>query len=337
MSRSLVHRPRTAELAPRVPVHPNGRPVAVYLSSLSSSSVPAMKSGLNKIAILVDHECVAETLPWHGLRFAHTAAIVPRLKERYAPRTVNRMISSIRGVLKASWKLGQMSTDDYHRAIEMKIQKVDGLAPAGRVVPSEEISQILRAAAAQPEPRCWRDQAMVVMLYAGGLRRQEVAAISVDDYSPKTGVVTVQKGKGGKYREVPLAEGYRSWILPWWGHRDDVCNMTHDDERALFPRWTRSGRETNHRLTGAGVDHALNAIRELARVEAFTPHDLRRSYATELLDAGADLLMVQALMGHADVKTTKIYDRRGEAGKRKAAEKFPVVLTYEDFKKGRRT
>lgn len=296
-----------------------------------------MKSGLNKIAILVDHECVAETLPWHGLRFAHTAALVPRLKERYAPRTVNRMIASVRGVLKASWKLGQMSTDDYHRAIEMKFQKVEGLAPAGRVLPGKEIDQILRAAAAQPEPRCWRDQAMVVMLYAGGLRRQEIAGVSVDDYDVDRGIIVVQKGKGAKYREVPIAEGYRSWIEPWVARREGTCTMTHDPERALFVRWTRAGKETNNRLTGAGVDHALNAIRELAGVEDFSPHDLRRSYATELLDAGADLLMVQALMGHADVKTTKIYDRRGEAGKRKAAEKFPVVLTYEDFKKGRRT
>lgn len=337
MSRAIVHRPRTAELAPRAQVHPNGRPVVVYLSSLSSSSVPAMKSGLNQIALLVDHECVAETLPWHSLRFAHTAALVPRLKERYAPRTVNRMIASIRGVLKASWKLGQMSTDDYHRAIEMKFQKVDGLAPAGRVVPPKEISQILRAAAAQPDPRGWCDQAMVVMFYAGGLRRQEVASISVDDYDVDAGVIKVQKGKGAKYREIPIAEGYRSWIAPWMMVREDTCEMTHDDERALFPRWTAAGKQTNDRMSGKDVDKALDRIRVLSGVEDFSPHDLRRSYATELLDAGADLLMVQALMGHADVKTTKIYDRRGEVGKRKAAEKFPVVLTYEDFKKGRRT
>jgi site-specific recombinase XerD len=103
----------------------------------------------------------------------------------------------------------------------------------------------------------------------------------------------------------------------------------------MFVSWGRHGAgPTMKRITRKGVDHALEALRKRAQVADFDPHDLRRSFGTLLLESDADLLMVQQLMGHANPATTAIYDRRGEVGKRKAAEKMPVVLRYEDVKKG---
>lgn len=205
--------------------------------------------------------------------------------------------------------------------------KTADLAPAGRSVSIDEVRTLLRAAAKQEAPRSWRDQALFIAMFAGGLRRQEASMLDTAQYDPATGSIKVQRGKRGKFRETYLAEGYRPWLEPWFRfQKDRGCEP-------LFVRWDRDEGPTMTRLGRAGVDHVLGELVELSGVADLTPHDLRRTFATDLLENGADILMVQKLMGHADVKTTAIYDRRGEKGKRAAVEKLPIALRYEDAKK----
>jgi len=320
----LVHQPRGGELAP--PVRAQEHPVAVYLARLAVDSRPAMKSSLKKLAALVDHRASMYTLPWHELRFSHTQALRARLVEDYSPRSVNRMLSALRGVLKTAWKLGVMSTDDYTRAIDVDYVSTSGLEPAGRVVVADEVRKLLRTAAAQPAPLCHRDIALLVVLYAAGLRRQEASALDVARYSPTDGNLVVARGKRGKSRQTYVPAGYRALLEPWLAfQRARGCEP-------MFVRWDRDRGPTMDRLGRAGVDHVLGEL--AAKLSGkVTPHDLRRSFATDLLENGADLLMVQQLMGHADVKTTAIYDRRGERGKRVAIEKMPIVITPDDLLK----
>jgi site-specific recombinase XerD len=320
---ALVHQPRGGDLAIARPA--SEHPVAVYLAQLTSKdSVPAMKSSLGKIAAIVDARATAETLPWHQLRFQHTQAIRAELVRTYGPRSVNRMLSALRGVMKAAWQLGQIETDDYRRAMDFKGLKTTGLPPAGRVVSIDEVRTILIAATKQEAPKSWRDQALLVAMFAGGLRRQEASALDTEHFEADTGAVTIRRGKGGKFRTTYLAEGYREWVEPWAEfQRDRAC-------APMFVRWNKVKGATTRRLSNAGVDYVLGELVELAGIEDLTPHDLRRTFATDLLENGADILMVQKLMGHADVKTTAIYDRRGEQSKQAAAEKMPVALRYED-------
>lgn len=320
---ALVHQPRGAELTIARPA--SEHPVAVYLAQLTSEdSVPAMKSALGKIASMVNEGSTAETLSWHELRFQHTQAIRAELVRSYGPRTVNRMLSALRGVMKAAWQLGQIETDDYQRAMDFKGLKTTGLPPAGRVVSIEEVRTVLVAAVKQEEPKSWRDQALLVTMFAGGLRRQEASALDAEHFDVSTGEVTVRRGKGGKFRTTYLAEGYREWVEPWARfQRERGCEP-------MFVRWNKNKGPTTRRLSNAGIDYVLGELVDLAEIDDLTPHDLRRTFATDLLENGADILMVQKLMGHADVKTTAIYDRRGETSKQAAAEKMPVALRYED-------
>lgn len=320
----LVHVPRTEETA-IVPSTAPQAPVAVYLASLAPSSRPSMISGLHVIADMWRNGADAYSVPWADLRFIHTAAIRAKLVERYQPRTVNRMISSLRGVLKAAWNIGQMSTDDYHRAIQIKLASTSNLKPSGRWMEQPEIKRLMVTAADQKGERALRDAALVVVLYAGGLRRDEASALQLDDYTRRDRKLEVRKGKRGKYRAVYIPEGYAGWIEPWIDLRS---------EGPMFVRWRHYGR-TDEPLSPQGVWRILRELRDRAELPKFTPHDLRRSYATELLDNGADLLQVQALMGHSSLNTTKIYDRRGERGKQAAVTKLPVAMTYDEFKKRR--
>lgn len=325
---AIVHQPRRAELVVPTEINLAEHPVAVYLAQLGEDSRPAMRSGLARIAELVDRRATPWSLPWHELRFQHTQVIRSALVSNYSERTVNRMLSALRGVLKAAWQLGQIGTEDYRRALDFKSVKTADLAPAGRSVAIDEVRTILRGAASQDPPRSWRDQALFITMFAGGLRRQEVSALDTGRYDPATGAIEVKRGKRGKFRMTYLAEGYRPWILPWFEfQKKRSCEP-------LFVRWSRD-KPTTRRLGRAGVDHVLGELVTLAGVAELTPHDLRRTFATDLLENGADILMVQKLMGHADVKTTAIYDRRGERGKRAAVEKLPVALRYEDITRAR--
>jgi site-specific recombinase XerD len=325
---ALEHRPRGfAELdAPRG-INLAEHPVAVYFSKLGEDSRPAMKSSLKKIAKLINQKTTLWTLPWHLIRFQHTQAIRAAIVSSYGERSVNRMLSALRGVLKAAWQLGQIETEDYRRALDFKSMKTADLPPAGRAVSIDEVCTILRAVAGQEPPRSWRDQALFIVMFAGGLRRQEASALDTAQYDPTSGAIKVQRGKRGKFRETYLAEGYRPWLEPWFQfQKSRGC-------APLFVRWDRDKGPTTRRLGRAGVDHVLGELVTLAGVPDLTPHDLRRTFATDLLENGADILMVQKLMGHADVKTTAIYDRRGEKGKREAVEKLPIALRYEDVRK----
>lgn len=332
----LVHVPRgtgTYSLA-RDGV-PSGRrdvnPAAVYLGKLSKGSVPTMRSSLRIIARMVAPDAKLFTLPWHELRFQHTARITVELKELYKPRAANKMIAAMRGVLKAAWRLGLMDSDDYHRAVDLEVANTSSLPPAGRYIEEDEVAELIKAAASRPAPLGYRDQALVVALYAGGLRRADASGLDIDGYNPEDGCMSVT-GKGGKYRTTYIAEGYRAWVAPW--HQFLLENGRANGP--MFVRFKKQG-PTDVRLTEAGISKILGEISELAKVKDVSPHDLRRSFGTLMLDRGADLLIVQQLMGHASADTTRIYDRRGEAGKRKAVQKFPVVLSYADYLRSKKT
>jgi site-specific recombinase XerD len=126
------------------------------------------------------------------------------------------------------------------------------------------------------------------------------------------GAVTVRSGKGNQARVTYLAEGGRAAVAAWLAHRGEASGPL------LWPL-NKGGRPTPRRLSGQAVLGALRKRAAQAGVAACSPHDLRRTMIGDLLEAGADVATVQRLAGHADVRTTGRYDRRGEATKRRAA------------------
>jgi len=299
----------------------DGNPALVYLAGLGAGSRRTMAQALGQMAEIATAGAVdAQGLPWHALRFQHTGAIRAVLMEEYSPATVNKMLSALRGVLKTAWRLGLMTAEEYTRAVDLDpvgVARPD--QAAGRALTPGELMGLLNVCENDPTAAGARDAAILGLLYACGLRRSEVVKLDVSDYDLATCVLTVRASKRGKTRVVPVENGARAALLDWLHVRGE------GGPGPLFVRILKNGEpRPGHRLTAQGVYDILARRAEEAGVDSFTPHDLRRTFAGDLLDAGVDLATVQKMMGHSNPATTASYDRRGERAKRAAASKLHI-------------
>jgi site-specific recombinase XerD len=298
-------------------------PAAVYLARLAPGSRRTMRQALDAIAELATSgRCDALTMPWAQLRYQHTQAIRAALAERHKPGGANKMLSALRQVLKEAWRLGQMTAEDYQRAADLKSVRGESL-PKGRALSEGEIVALFRACAADKTPAGARDAALLAVLYGSGLRRAEAVALDVTDFDVHSGALTVRKGKGDKARVTYAENGAATYLVDW--------SLARGPEPGpLFCPVDKSGRVILRRMTSQAVWNALAKRAEQAGVSRFTPHDLRRTFISELLDRTGDVSAVQKLAGHANVSTTLRYDRRPEAAKRKAAGLLHVPYFERD-------
>lgn len=276
-------------------------PAAAYLARLAPGSRPAMRSALRALAGRIDPDVEWHSMPWHRLRRVHTSALRAWLVDHYSPATANRHLAALRGVLREAWRAGEMGDAEYHRAADLPAVKATRL-PAGRGASPDDLRALFAAATSD------RDRATLALLVGAGLRRSEVSALAVDDVDLASGEVIVRAGKGRRDR------------VAWVGASALAHLRTH---AATRPAAT-SGQD---RFVDVGPDAIYKLVRLAAKragVADLTPHDLRRTFVTNLLEAGADLSVVKELAGHADIQTTARYDRRGERAKRAAAQLLAV-------------
>lgn len=308
----------TAQLLATAPRPLDQNPARVYLASLNTDSGRrTMQQALATIAdLLTGGQAGIDALDWAALRFQHTAAVRAALARQYRPATANKMLSALRGTLKAAWKLEQMTAEDYQRAVDFKSIRGETL-PSGRAATHGELVALLDGCANDPTPAGARDGAMLAILYGSGARRAEIPALDLADYEPRTGRL-VLRGKGNKERVAFATNGAKDAIADWLAIRGDAPGP-------LFLPVNKGGRVIDgQRMTAQAVYNTLRKRCEEAGVKELSPHDLRRTWVGDLLDAGADIATVQQLAGHASVQTTARYDRRPEEARRKAAELLHV-------------
>jgi integrase len=302
------------------PLPSDRHPAAVYLAGLAKGSQRAMRGALDTIAHLLIGNADARAVNWAALRFQHTSAIRSKLTEKYSAATANKMLSALRGVLKTAWRLGLMDAEDYTRAADVKSVSGSTL-PAGRALTAGEIAALLEACASDTTQAGARDAALIALLRAGGLRRAEICALELDDYTPADGQLII-KGKRNKERTAYVTNGAADALADWLAVRGN-------EPGPLFCPVNKGGRVivSQQRMFPEAIFNMLRKRGEQAGVKDLSPHDLRRTFVSDLLDAGADISTVQRLAGHASVNTTARYDRRGEEAKRKAVELLHVPYT----------
>jgi len=267
-----------------------------FLSSLTSvapRTVDAYRRDLRGFAAWAEEQGVADPtgVDRQLLRryVAHLAA------HRYARRSIARKASTLRRYFRWSERTGVVGADP---TLGLSAPRADGRLP--RVLRQDELNVLLDAppvtvADDTPAVRA-RDDAVLEILYGSGLRVGELCSLDLPDLDLDRGRATVW-GKGGKQRVVPLGEASVAALRRWLASGREVLLTADSPASALFVN--RRGR----RLTPRDVRRLLDR-----RAPAPThPHALRHTFATHLLDGGADLRAVQELLGHADLATTQRY------------------------------
>jgi site-specific recombinase XerD len=286
-----------------------GNPLLVYLAGLAPTGRRSMAAKLKTIAAILGQED-PRLVDWAKLRFEHVSALRSQLEtNKYSPATINNFLSAIKGVMKAAWHLSLITAEEYQKILAVK--SVNGhKLPSGRALSKKEISALLAYCAEEDTILGIRDGALIALLLGAGLRRSECISLDLLDYDRENSSIKI-KGKGNKERLVYLVDKATTLLDEWIELRGS------EDGHLLTPVY-KGGHIKIQRLTDQAIYNVLVKRAKQASIKKFSPHDLRRTFVSELLDAGADIVAVQHLVGHSNINTTARYDRRGEKAKRKA-------------------
>ena len=220
--------------------------------------------------------------------------IAKRVESGAKPRSTARQLSSFRRFFRYILREGMRGSDP---TVDIEMPRIGRSLP--KSLSEDEVDALLNAPNTD-EPLGHRDRAMLELLYATGLRVSELINLRQSQVNFNQGVLRIV-GKGDRERLIPLGEESQRWLLEFLdGPRMEILLERQTDY--LFP--TRRG----DRMTRQAFWHIIKRYAAKAGIrQKMSPHSLRHAFATHLLNRGADLRVVQMLLGHSDLSTTQIY------------------------------
>lgn len=290
-------------------------PAMSYLLSLQSSrSRQTMHSFLNIVAkLLGSHDL--KSCPWHLLKRQHIQAILDQLLAAgRSPATVNTYLAALKGVALESWAMGLIDTDTFQHIRQVKSIRGSRVTK-GRALRNNEIKKLFTTIEQDSSPKGIRDDAIVAVLLGCGLRRAELVALDLVhiDQVEQLFIVT---GKGNKQRKAFIPDQVWEKLLFW------IQQVRGEYPGPLFTRIRRFDDVTLNRLSDQAVYHILKLRQDESGIAPFAPHDLRRTFASMMLENGEDIVTVKDAMGHASITTTQRYDKRGDERLRRASKRL---------------
>jgi integrase/recombinase XerD len=290
---------------------------------LSENTTAAYRTDLEQFGAYMRAQQIHD---WHTVAHNDILGFLIYLRERrYANSTIARRTAAVKSFYSFLAGAGHIAADPTEQIDSPKVERYmpRSLTPA-------QVDELLELPLRQPTPERLRDRAMLELLYATGMRVSEVVALDIADINVEERQVRCV-GKGGRERTLPLNESSHSAIEEYLDiARSQLARGNGSDAQALF---------LNHRgkrLTRQGFWLILKNYAEELGINELTPHMLRHSFATHMINGGADLRAVQALLGHASLATTQIYtqvdhangSRRAESGE-PAPPAEPVLVEEE--------
>lgn len=330
-----VYEPRPAEAIGELPE--DLRPFSRYLAGRDArpTSMRAYRRKARRAQCLLIEAgvdpCFAdvplETFPWHFVTPAVAAAYTQILRHRY-PNAKSRenLVGVVRRLIGHCAAAGLISITDRERVLSQLPVPSSAQKGAGRELSLAEIRRLLNAKSSRDERLNRRDTALIALFLATGLRVSEVVEIEVSDLtvSDEGCVVAVRRTKSGTSREVWLGGASTALVVEW-------LTVRGDHPGALFDSAHVPGRA----LTPLGACELLARRAKAAGLsERFSSHDFRRTFATRALRGGVDPFTVQRLLGHVNVQTTLVYDRRTEMEDRVVVEHLDVTYLARNDQRG---
>nr|WP_264194076.1 tyrosine-type recombinase/integrase [Marinomonas algarum] len=292
-------------------------PAIAYLLSLGSKkSRQTMGSFLNIVAKMIGFQSLRDC-EWASMRRHHILAVMDMLSNaERAPTTINTYLSALKGVALEAWILKLIDTDSYQHIKQVKSVRGSRLSK-GRALATEEVKKLFFVCDRDKSAIGVRDGAVLSVLIGCGLRRAEAVSLDHSNYDRRDRSLKVL-GKGNKERVVFLPNGAYQRLEAW------IEEVRGEVKGPLFTRIRRHDDTTNDRLSSQAVYHILDNRRVQAGLEKCAPHDLRRTFASSMLNNGEDLMTVKDAMGHASLTTTQKYDYRGNERLREASTRLDI-------------
>ena len=261
---------------------------------LSDNSLSAYRTDLNQLVRwLREERGIVSALS--GLDAAELQAyLAHRFRQGFSPRSTARLLSCLRSFFRYAIRQNWCLVDP---SLDVEPPKLGRALP--KTLSESEVEALLEAPRIN-DPIEFRDRAMLELLYACGLRVSELVGLTLLSVSVNQGIVRVV-GKGSKERLVPMGEEALLWLQRYLAEaRPELVAKKSND--FLFP--SLRGQQ----MTRQTFWHRIKLYARRADIRSpLSPHTLRHAFATHLLNHGADLRVVQMLLGHADLTTTQIY------------------------------
>ena len=222
------------------------------------------------------------------------------LRRRSAEGVSNRSLARFLSALSGFQRFLGRAKENRLSLFKLPRIKYSGKLPA--FVPQSEVRKLFDPEHTQPESgkyAFWRDYMMVVLLYVSGLRREELGKMTIADLDLSRGLATTI-GKGNKQRVVPVGESTVSDLRHYLQIREEYSQQKQSREQHLFLN------KTGKPLTVRSIDRLVKQFSKRHGM-SFTPHTLRHSFATHMLENGADLVLIKEILGHASLSTTQKY------------------------------
>ena len=289
-------------------------PAELYIQTLDSAiSVKNVTYALNRIALILSGKQCLFTFDWSGLSYQKITLLKSQyIKYELSANSINTYLALIKGVCRQSWKVGLMTTDCYMLIKEIKRVKGTSLC-SGRSLDYKEIKRLVSYYQGLDTPIGYRNAAIFALTYGTGLRVAELCNLTINDYNGESLSII---GKGNKQAIMPVPSFIRVVLNEWLG-------FLGRDAYFIFVRVGRYGVIHDSNISPKSVRYICNVARDTLSINHFSPHDLRRSFATNLIECGVDLFTVQNLMRHTSIDTTRRYDMRTNKTKISAVERLP--------------
>lgn len=283
----------------------NKSPTLLYLERLKATGRAAIKSQLKQARDYFEWHGLVEKQPFHSLSYIQIEALKQaRIASGASARSINHLLCAIRAITKIAFLSGLVTEKQW-----LQVQSIQRLktfpTTKGAALGADEVCELLSVYRQNKRLVPVRNTAILAMLLSTGLRRSELMALKLCHFCDEELAIEVKHGKGGKPRVQ---------YMPQWA-ADDLDNWLEVrglGSGYLFNPFLGEEPQLHRKLSATSIYNIVSRATEDLLDSRCSPHDMRRTYISQLLNENVDLLTVCKMAGHSSVTTTQIYDKRDE-------------------------